>query len=92
MSSLVVMELSCPVPYTWFLDVSMSSDSAFPEPEMQRLFVSWIQDVYSAGLPCLLFLLMQQATTDSNAITVAMRNPIPIPTFNPSIPAWWCGA
>ena len=34
MSSLVVMELSCPVPYTGFLDVSMSS---FPEPEMQRL-------------------------------------------------------
>ena len=52
-----------------------------------------IHDSYFASLPCLLFLLMQQVvTTDSTAITVATRHPIPIPIPNVSIPAWWSNA
>ena len=39
MSSLLVTKLSRPIPYTGFLDVSMSSASSFPEPEMQRLYI-----------------------------------------------------
>ena len=85
MLSLVVMELSCPVPYTGFLDVSMSSASSFPEPGMRRLYVylmePLIHALFSAGLPGLLFLLMQQAiaTADTPITVHGYEKPNPNP-------------